>query len=127
MPEWERELNPEDIERRAPTPKEGELKPYMAIIDNAKQTTIRGGVVKLLPEDKQRTVKRRLSVAARQQGFNLTWRKSPVEGRLLFVLTQGDETPPGVTKRGPRKKTQETLSHEPAPSEDSQTGPNSQG
>ena len=47
----------------------------------------------------QRTVKRRMSIAAKERGYQLIWRKAP-EGQLRFVLAApGEASPDGRRRR----------------------------
>lgn len=66
---------------------------YLAIIREANKGV--GGVVILAPDEKRRTEKRRLSVAAAQAGHTLRWRKSAEPGTLRFMLDGA-----GARKRG---------------------------
>ncbi len=75
-----------------------DLKPYLNVIDEiAKQGGV-GGEVSLGPGESQRTEKRRLSLAAKQSGYKLTWRKS-TPGELKFVLAAPGHPAPGGRRR----------------------------
>ena len=75
-----------------------DLAPYLEILDRIRDESGVGGEVSLAGEESQRTEKRRLSVAAKQRGLKLTWRKSP-QGRLRFVLSEEGAPPPDGRKR----------------------------
>jgi hypothetical protein len=77
-----------------------DLAPYLEIIDRIGQQGGVGGEVKLTDSESQRTEKRRLSLAAKQRSYKLTWRKSP-RGELRFVLASpGEQAPGGRRRRG---------------------------
>lgn len=75
-----------------------DLAPYIEILDRISQEEGVGGEVTLSPDESQRTEKRRLSVAAKQRGQKLTWRKSS-QGRLRFVLSNEGSPPPDGRRR----------------------------
>lgn len=75
-----------------------DLAPYLEIIDSIKGQDGVGAELTLTPDESQRTEKRRLSLAAKQRGFKLTWRKAR-EGGLRFVLSAGGSPAPGGRKR----------------------------
>ena len=75
-----------------------DLGPYLDIIESVSGGSGVGGEVQLTPSESQRTEKRRLTLAAKQKGFSLTWRKSP-QGVLRFVLSRAGSLPPGGRKR----------------------------
>ena len=75
-----------------------DLAPYLEILDRIREESGVGGEVSLLGDESQRTEKRRLSVAAKQRGLKLTWRKSP-QGRLRFVLSGEGAPPPDGRRR----------------------------
>ena len=56
------------------------------------------GVLTLGADESQRREKRRLSIAARQLGVQLTWR-SASPGRLRFVLSDAGQPVPGSRPR----------------------------
>lgn len=81
-----------------------DLTPYFGIIDEVTQHGGVGGEVALLPDESQRTEKRRLSIAAKQRDLKLTWRK-PRQGVLRFVLTApGAMAPDGRRRRKTRSE-----------------------
>ena len=60
-----------------------------------------GAVLSLDEGESQRSVKRRMSIAARDRGYELTWRKAPA-GQLRFVLAEPGQPRPGGRPRRPR-------------------------
>ena len=110
MPELAKVLSEEDLSRsRAPTPLD--LQAYVSIIDSVREQGGVGGLILLSEGESQRTEKRRLSLAAKQEGYDLTWRKAPT-GQLRFVLSRPGERVPGGRERGAAQPTPEP---EPAP------------
>lgn len=75
-----------------------DLSPYLSIIDSVKHEGGVGGEVLLNPGESQRTEKRRLSLAAKQRGYTLTWRKAR-QGGLKFVLSLPGQPVPGGRRR----------------------------
>lgn len=75
-----------------------DLTPYLEILDQIRDEGGVGGEVVLANDESQRTEKRRLSVAAKQQNLKLTWRKSS-QGRLRFVLSPEGAPPPDGRRR----------------------------
>lgn len=75
-----------------------DLTPYLDIIDMILKQGGVGGEINLSPNESQRTEKRRLSLAAKQRGYSLTWRKSP-PGELRFVLSVPGMPAPGGRRR----------------------------
>ncbi len=76
-----------------------DLAAYIGIIDDVREQGGVGGTVRLAEGENQRTEKRRLSVAAKERGYALTWRKS-APGELRFVLAApGDAAPGGRNRR----------------------------
>ena len=96
-----RMLTQEDLRRAAPVSK-ADLSEYTAQIDEIVNSEHLGAELELEPEEQQeqRAIKRRYSVAAKQLGYDLTWRQAP-KGELRFVLARLGEKAPGG--RGPRK------------------------
>jgi hypothetical protein len=80
-----------------------DLTPYFSILDEVAQRGGVGGEVALLTDERQRTEKRRLSIAAKQRALKLTWRKSR-EGVLRFVLSTPGSVPPDGRRRGNRQQ-----------------------
>ena len=70
------------------------LQPYLSFLQD--KSLGEGGIVQLEADEQPRTVKRRLTVAAKQQGKKLKYRTGP-EGQLVFEIV------PERPKR-PRKK-----------------------
>jgi hypothetical protein len=97
MPKLIKVLSESDLSA-ARAPAIMDLTPYLNIIDEiAKQGGV-GGEIKLGPNESQRTEKRRLSLAAKQKGLKLTWRKSS-PGELKFVLSAPGQAAPGGRRR----------------------------
>src|SRR5215208_1279235 len=99
MPQLSRVLTEEDMQRSASTTRM-DLSEYLGMIDRIRGEKGVGGEIALGDGESKRTEKRRLSIAAKQQGLRLTWRKS-ADGTLRFVLAeQGKEAPGGRKRRG---------------------------
>ena len=96
MPELTRVLTEEDLKARVRT-SQLDLSSYMELLSTVKQQGV-GGIVTLGEDEQQRTEKRRLSLAAKQQGYNLTWRRSD-PGQLRFVLAEEGQRAPGSRQR----------------------------
>ena len=97
MPKLDRVIKESDLaSSRASTGMD--LAPYFAILDEIAREGGFGAELSLLPEERQRTEKRRLSVSAKQRGLKLTWRKS-APGRLRFVLSPPGSPPPDGRRR----------------------------
>jgi hypothetical protein len=96
MPQLARVLTADDLRHAMPGSRM-DLTPYLAIIDEVAQGGV-GGELTLDEEESQRTEKRRVSLAAKAQGYRLTWRKAP-EGELRFVLARPGEPRPGGRQR----------------------------
>ncbi len=75
-----------------------DLTPYLEVIDSITRQGGVGGEAALSDNESQRTEKRRLSLAAKQRGLELTWRKSP-PGQLRFVLSAPGQQVPGGRRR----------------------------
>ena len=110
MPELAKVLSQEDLIRQRPTAGL-DMEAYRDILTQVREQGGVGGLVILNEGESQRTEKRRLSVAAKQEGYDLTWRKAP-EGQLRFVLSQPGERAPG--SRG-RRAAQPAEASAPAP------------
>jgi hypothetical protein len=82
-----------------------DLAPYLALLSTVLEQGV-GGIVTLGAGEQQRTEKRRLSVAAQQQGYTLTWRKGADPGQLRFVLAREGQPAPGGRKRRTRTEQQ---------------------
>ncbi len=98
MPALEKVLREEDLQRGRAGGGSLDLTPYLAMIAAVRTEGGVGGQVTLEPEESQRTEKRRLSVAAKDQGYQLVWRKA-AERQLRFVLAKPGEPVPGGRKR----------------------------
>ena len=99
MPELTTVLHEADL-RRGRAAAQADLTPYMDIIDTLREQGGVGGVLSLDEGESQRTVKRRMSIAAKDRGYQLVWRKAP-EGHLRFVLAAPGEAPPDGRRRRP--------------------------
>ena len=97
MPELTKVLSESDLKAARARPVM-DLTPYLQIVDSITGQSGVGGEVKLRPGESQRTEKRRLSLAAKQRGVQLTWRKSP-PGVLRFVLAAPGQQAPGGRRR----------------------------
>ncbi len=97
MPQLDREFTEEDLSRRSPT---GglDLSAYMDIIDNIREQGGVGGSLSLSEDENQRTEKRRMSVAAKERGLTLVWRKAP-DRQLRFDLAEEGKPAPGARQR----------------------------
>jgi hypothetical protein len=99
MPQLTKVLTETDVTAQRARPVM-DLAPYLLIVDRIVQQGGVGGEVSLTDSESQRTEKRRLSLAAKQHGYKLTWRKSP-RGQLRFVLSSpGEQAPGGRRRRG---------------------------
>ncbi len=97
MPQLAKVLIQEDMSRGA-NAQRMDLSAYIDIIERIRGQDGVGGEVELGEGENQRTEKRRLSLAARQVGLTLTWRKSS-DGVLRFVLARPGEPRPGGRPR----------------------------
>ena len=97
MPQLAHILTEEDLARRG-TAGGADLTPYIDIIDTLRGQGGVGAVLSIEEGESQRTVKRRMSIAAKERGYELTWRKSQ-NGQLKFVLAQPGQPVPGSRKR----------------------------
>src|SRR3712207_435190 len=100
MPELTRVLSEEDLRARARA-NQLDLSAYMELLSTVREQNGVGGVVTLSDDEQQRTEKRRLSLAAKQQGARLIWRRSD-PGQLRFVLAEEGQPAPGSRTRRPR-------------------------
>jgi hypothetical protein len=97
MPELSKVLTTEDLQRRGGVTSL-DLSPYVAIIAGVREQGGVGGVLTLGEEESQRTEKRRMSMAAKQLGVQLTWRSSS-PGQLRFVVNEHGQPVPGSRTR----------------------------
>ena len=117
MPELSRVLTEDDLRRGGATAGP-DLTPYMDLIDTIREQGGVGGTLTLSEGESQRTEKRRMSVAAKERGFQLTWRKAP-EGRLRFVLAAPGQPAPGArARRTPAERRDEQLTIDAVMTED---------
>jgi hypothetical protein len=75
-----------------------DLMPYLSVIDEILKQGGVGGEVTLSSTESQRTEKRRLSLAAKQLRYKLTWRRSSPP-QLKFVLSTPPLPAPGGRRR----------------------------
>jgi hypothetical protein len=97
MPELTKVLLPEDLQRRGAV-SALDLSPYLAILAGVREQGAVGGILTLAEDESQRTEKRRMSMAAKQLGVQLTWRSSS-PGQLRFVLSEAGQPAPGSRPR----------------------------
>ena len=109
MPQLARVLREEDM-RGGTNTSRMDLTPYIGLLETVRSQDGLGGMLTLEEGESQRAEKRRLSIAAKQQGYKLTWRKSG-PGELRFVLGQDGQPMPGSRKRREQPAPAET----PAP------------
>ncbi len=109
MPTLENVLREEDLQRGRAGSGGLDLAPYLEMIDTIRAQGGVGALITLEEGERQRAEKRRLSLAAKDQGYQLIWRTAP-EGRLRFVLaTPGEPTPGGRQRRTPAERQAEQL------------------
>ena len=123
MPELTKVLTEEDVRARGRM-SQLDLSPYLELLSTVRQQGV-GGIVTLGEAENQRAEKRRLSMAAKQQGLNLTWRRAAEPRQLRFVLAEEGQPRPGGRARRTRAAQQDTgeLADEfPAVSEPSANG-----
>ena len=108
MPQLAKVLTHDDLHRGANAPRL-DLSAYVDIIERIRGQDGVGGEVELGEGESQRAEKRRLSLAAKQVGMNLTWRTAR-DGTLRFVLAQ-----PGEPRPGGRPRRQTPSEPPPAP------------
>ena len=105
MPQLARVLTQDDL-RRSDAGARMDLSAYVAIIEQVRRGGV-GGEVALGEGESQRTEKRRLSVAAKQLGLQLTWRKGG-DNTLRFVLSEpGGDLPGGRRRRSATAETEQ--------------------
>ncbi len=105
MPQLARVLREEDLQSRGNASRM-DLTPYIGLLETVRAQDGLGGMLTLEEGESQRAEKRRLSIAAKQQGYRLQWRKSQ-PGELRFVLAENGQPLPGSRTRR----------HAPAPAE----------
>ncbi len=98
MPQLTKVLTEEELQRRSATSGGIDMTPYMAILDQVREQGGVGATLSLGEGENQRSEKRRLSVAAKERGYELTWRKSG-PGMLRFVVAAPGQPRPGARKR----------------------------
>jgi hypothetical protein len=104
VPSLNKVLQPEDLARGGIVSRM-DLSPYLDIIESIRSEGGVGGEVTLQEEESKRTEKRRLSIAAKQLGTKVTWRKGE-DGVLRFVLSEPGQPVPGGRAR--RERTEPT-------------------
>ena len=98
MPQLARVLTEEDL-RRSEAGARMDLSAYLDIIEQVRSGGV-GGEVALEEGESQRVAKRRLFMAAKQLGLQLTWRKADAT-TLRFVLSAPGGERPGGRRRSP--------------------------
>ncbi len=99
MPNLDKVLREEDLKRGGAGGGGLDLTPYLAMIAAVRAEGGVGGLITLEEGERQRTEKRRMSVAAKDQGYTLVWRTAP-ERRLRFVLaTPGEPIPASLQSK----------------------------
>jgi hypothetical protein len=77
-----------------------DLTPYLGLLETVRAQDGVGGVIQLLDGESQRAEKRCFSLAAKQLGYVLTWRKATEPDTLRFVLApQGEPMLDGRRRR----------------------------
>lgn len=85
-----------------------DLSPYLDIIERVRSEGGVGGEVTLHDDESKRSEKRRLSIAAKELGTKVTWRKAE-DGVLRFVLSEpGQPVPGGRARRNQNARTDST-------------------
>jgi hypothetical protein len=84
-----------------------DLSPYLEIIASIRSEGGVGGEVQLQEAERKRVEKRRLSIAAKQLGTKVTWRKGQ-DSVLRFVLSEPGQPVPGGRARRERSAEAET-------------------
>lgn len=97
MPSLTNVLQQEDLTRSGYSTRM-DLSQYIDIIERIHSEGGVGGEIALQDGESKRSEKRRLSIAAKQQGMKLTWRKAD-DGTLKFVLNKPGEPVPGSRAR----------------------------
>ena len=97
MPTISKVLTQEELKTEKPRATM-DLAPYREIISTVASEGGVGANVELEPGESQRTEKRRLSLAAKEEGYSLVWRKAD-DGHLRFVLHKEGEPVPGGRKK----------------------------
>ena len=99
MPRLTKVLSNEDL-KRSPGTGQLNLEPYLELLSQVREDSGVGGLVELEDGETQRTVKRRLSLAAKAQGSTLVWRRAE-SGALRFVVVEPGQPVPGGRQRRP--------------------------
>ncbi len=97
MPQLTRVMSDEDL-RRKDRASRMDLSAYTDMIEQVRTEGGVGGEIALTEGESKRTEKRRLSIAAKEAGTTLIWRKSQ-DGTLRFVLTEEGTPAPGSRTR----------------------------
>ena len=97
MPRLTKVLSNEDVKRGQGTGQLN-LEPYLELLSQVREEDGVGGLVELEDGETQRTVKRRLSLAAKAQGSKLIWRRAE-PGALRFVVVKPGQPVPGGRPR----------------------------
>ena len=100
MPQLTKVITEEDL-HRGPVTGGIDMTPYRDILDQVREQGGVGASLSLAEGENQRAEKRRLSIAAKERGYELTWRKSG-PGQLRFVVAApGQPRPGGRPRRAP--------------------------
>lgn len=104
MPQLDKVLTVDDLERRHAA-RVLDLNSYFELLDTVREHGGVGATLTLSEGESQRTEKRRLSIAAKEWGYDLVWRKAP-EGQLRFVLAEVGQRPPDARHRRQQEEQQ---------------------
>ena len=102
MPQLTTVLTADDVQRRQSAGAQ-DLRSYFELLDAVREHGGVGAVLTLGEGESQRTEKRRLTVAAKERGYDLVWRKAP-HGHLRFVLAEAGQRPPDARRRRSREE-----------------------
>jgi hypothetical protein len=98
MPQLTKVLTTDDLQRRTPV-QALDLSLYLDLLQTVLGEGV-GATLTLGPEEQQHTEKRRLTLAAKELGYQLVWRKAPAN-QLRLVLAKPGERAPGGRRRRP--------------------------
>ena len=102
MPQLTTVLTADDLQRRQ-SARAQDLRSYFELLEAVREQGGVGAVLTLGEGESQRTEKRRLTVAAKERGYDLVWRRAP-EGQLRFVLAEAGQRPPDARRRRSREE-----------------------
>lgn len=98
MPQLAKVLTEDEL-RRSGSSVQMDLTPYLGLLETIRAQDGVGGVIRLVDGESQRAEKRRLSIAAKQLGYRLRWRKAADPDELRFVIAREGEPMPGARTR----------------------------